>query len=114
MTPRIAFHVSRRIRTETGSALLTVIVSETDGALVINHWMNGELSYAYSATTLLTDAAEDSARNRSASYTAGQVIELSSGGKQMDTFNAPAPATPPNPPTPPVAEPAAGATLQGG
>lgn len=44
---------------ETGSAWLTVTVSETDGVLVINHWTNEALSYAFSAMTELTEGVVD-------------------------------------------------------
>ena len=80
MKPRIVFTVSRRILTETGSALLTVTVCETDEGLAISHRMNGELSYAFSAMKESTDAVADSAKKPSEKCTVSQHIGQDNGG----------------------------------
>ena len=80
MKPRTVFTVSRRILTETGSALLTVTLCETDEGLTINHLMNGELSYAFSAMKESTDAVVDSARKTSGKCTVSQHIGQDNGG----------------------------------
>ena len=76
----IAFTVSRRIRTETGSALLTVTLYETAEDLAIKVETNGVLSFAFFATKESTDAAEDSAKKPSGKCTVSQPIELDNGG----------------------------------
>lgn len=79
MLPTV-FTVTRRIRTATGSASLTVTISEMEGGLVINHWMNGALSYAYSATILSTDDEAGLARKPSERCTVLHMNGLNHGG----------------------------------
>lgn len=80
MKPHTVFTVSRRILTETGSALLTVTVSETGEALTINHQMNGALSYAFFATKELTADKADYPKRRNGKCTASPTKGQNNGG----------------------------------
>ena len=80
MKPPIAFTATHIIQTETGFASLIVTVLETDGVLAINHRMNGELSSAFDAMKLLTDAVVDLAKKPSGKCTVSPTKGQNNGG----------------------------------